>query len=259
MEIDLDPKLCFVLIPFEQPFEEIYEEIVRPIAEELGLKCLYAEEIFGARLVMDDIWDHLERARVAVADLTGRNANVFYEVGYAHCLDKGKVILMTQDIDDVPFDLRGFRCVEYGLGPRGLKKLRSKLNATMEAVLAEEPESPRVVTRTVEVPAALDDRALAALDLYEAFESLEGDSRVEFAARLYWPGLLEAVKRKSPHVAAVLRDCKVSAVVEGTLMLEGRSPFHKEKLEEERTRTLVEDELERLVGTHLTIECVLVA
>jgi len=184
---------------------------------------------------------------------------VFYEVGYAHSLDRAKVILITQTMDDVPFDLQGFRCVVYNPTPRGYKGLGKRLRAMIQAVLDEEPESPRVVTRTVEVPAALDDRALAALDLYEAFESLEGDSRLEFAARLYWPGLLEAVKRKNPHVAAVLRDCKVSAVVEGTLMLEGRSPFHKEKLEEERTRTLVEDELERLVGTHLTIECVLVA
>jgi RNA polymerase sigma factor (sigma-70 family) len=156
MSVTIDPKLCFVLMPFRPQFEEIYEEIVKPEAEELGLNCVYAEEIFGARRIMDDIWDCLERARVVIAELTDRNPNVFYEVGYAHSLDKGKVILITQTMEDVPFDLQAFRCIEYSLGPRGLRELRGRLRKQMEAVLAEKPQSPRVLTMEVEVPEPAD-------------------------------------------------------------------------------------------------------
>ena len=44
--------------------------------------------------------------------MTGRNPNVFYEVGYAHALQK-EVILLTQDADDIPFDLRVHNHIVY--------------------------------------------------------------------------------------------------------------------------------------------------
>jgi hypothetical protein len=52
------------------------------------------------------------KSSVVVCDLTGKNANVFYEAGIAHSLGKD-VILNTQSADDVPFDLRRLRYIPY--------------------------------------------------------------------------------------------------------------------------------------------------
>jgi hypothetical protein len=255
MSVEIDPTLCFVVMPLTTQFEEIYEDIVKPTAESLGLGCQHAGEIFGARLIMDDIWDRLERARVVVAELTGRNPNVFYEVGYAHCLDKGRVILVTQSIDDVPFDLRGFRCVEYGLGPRGLDKLRGSLKGMMEAVLAEEPRSLRPASRTAETSAEPDDRVVAAIDLYEALGAFDREARLQLTAAILWPRLVAAVKAKSRNVAAILTSCTPVRVEEDTLVLRAPSRFHKEKVESKPAKDLVEDEVEKVIGARLVVRC----
>jgi hypothetical protein len=64
---------------------------------------------------MSDVYDSITRARVIIAELTGRNPNVFYELGIAHEQAKA-VVQITQSIDDVPFDVRHLRTVVYGWG-----------------------------------------------------------------------------------------------------------------------------------------------
>jgi hypothetical protein len=150
MIAETESKLCFVLMPMEDPFIEVYDEVMKPTVEAAGLNCLYAGDMFEPKMIMEDIWEHIERAAVVIADLIGRNANVFYEVGYTHSLDKGKAILVTQQIQHVPFDLRGFRCIEYKLGPRGLEALKTGITKAIGSVLAREPRSPIPAVGTLE-------------------------------------------------------------------------------------------------------------
>jgi hypothetical protein len=77
-----------------------------------------------------DIWERINRARFLIADLTGQNPNVFYELGIAHALGKD-VLLLTQDMAHVPFDLKGLRCILYSFTPRGVKEFETKLKATI--------------------------------------------------------------------------------------------------------------------------------
>ena len=62
--------------------------------------------------IIDDICNSILGADVVVADCTGQNPNVFYELGIAHTLGKD-VILLTQSIDDIPFDISHLRFIEY--------------------------------------------------------------------------------------------------------------------------------------------------
>jgi hypothetical protein len=84
---------------------------------------------------MDDIRTSIELADLIVADLTGKNANVFYEVGICHALEKS-VLLLAQSMDDVPFDLRHRRVLLYSYTPRGCKRLESSLKAQVNAIVA---------------------------------------------------------------------------------------------------------------------------
>jgi nucleoside 2-deoxyribosyltransferase len=55
---------------------------------------------------MQDVWNHINKARIIIADLTTRNPNVFYEVGIAHALGKD-VILLTQNLSRIRIAISG--------------------------------------------------------------------------------------------------------------------------------------------------------
>jgi hypothetical protein len=125
-EVKLNEKLCFIIMPFTDKLNPIYDSIIKPVIKDLNLECLRADEIFTSKPIIEDIWKSIKKARFLIADLTERNPNVFYELGLAHALNKD-VILLTQDIDDVPFDLRHFRIIVYQDSISGSDKLKSTL------------------------------------------------------------------------------------------------------------------------------------
>jgi len=133
---DIDEKMCFVVMPFGvESLNIVYEDFVKPVLEDrCQLRAERGDDVFGSNVIMDDIAQSIRRARLIVADLTGRNANVFYEVGIAHALNK-RVLLMTQSIDDVPFDLRHRRALIYEYTPRGCKKLEKDLYENLRNML----------------------------------------------------------------------------------------------------------------------------
>ena len=132
-----DAKLIFVLMPFADEYKEIYDDVIKPLVEEMGLKSLRADEIFGLGAIMEDILKMIAKARIIIADVTERNPNVFYELGISHTV-KNDVIIITQTMDDVPFDLQHLRCIEYSQTLRGSLDLRSQLKSTIEAILYTE-------------------------------------------------------------------------------------------------------------------------
>lgn len=136
--VDLgDIKLeCFVLMPFAPKFDLIFEEVLRPAIEDVGLVPVRADQIYGNKRIMQDIWNNIKTARLILAELTGRNANVLYELGLAHSLGKQAVII-TNTMEDVPFDLKDVRCIVYDKEhPTWGEHLRSNLVRTMSNVLA---------------------------------------------------------------------------------------------------------------------------
>jgi len=129
---------CFIVMPFgDEDLEVVYEDFVRPVVEEdCGLTCERGDDVFGSSVIMDDIRGSIDAADIIVADLTGKNANVFYEVGICHTVEK-PVLLMAQSIDDVPFDLRHRRVLLYEYSPRGCKKLERDLRENLAAMVAK--------------------------------------------------------------------------------------------------------------------------
>jgi hypothetical protein len=130
-----DSNLCFVLMPFLKSMEPIYTDHIKPHVEFEGISCQRADDIVGTNIITYDIWEKINRARFIVADLTGKNPNVFYEVGLAHAIGK-EVILIAQSMDDVPFDLKALRCIVYSFTPRGMKELENKLTQTIRTIMS---------------------------------------------------------------------------------------------------------------------------
>lgn len=121
---------CFYLCPFREPFNTIYTDHVIPAVQEVDFSIERADDIFGTQPIIEDIWEAINAAAIILADVTGRNPNVMYEVGIAHTVGK-PVVLITQAMDDVPFDLKHYRCITYDYTPRGCKELEAKITGTL--------------------------------------------------------------------------------------------------------------------------------
>ena len=103
----------FVLMPFSTEFSDIYTYGIKGAAEDVGAYAERIDEQIFDEGILERIFNQINKADVIVADMTNRNANVFYEVGYAHALNK-VVVLLTQNADDIPFDLKHRPHIVYG-------------------------------------------------------------------------------------------------------------------------------------------------
>jgi nucleoside 2-deoxyribosyltransferase len=92
-----------------------------------------ADELEHNRGAVQVVYDQIQSAHLVVADMTGRNSNVYYEVGYAHALGKD-VILLTHRAEDLPFDLRGFNHIVYD---GRITILKDKLAQRLKAIQSD--------------------------------------------------------------------------------------------------------------------------
>lgn len=108
----INEKEVFVIMPFSRKWSNgVWKRMIMPVVESMGLTPLRADNLYGAN-IMEDIWKGILHSSLVIADITSRNPNVLYELGIAHTLGK-KVILITQDEDDIPFDLKHLRHILY--------------------------------------------------------------------------------------------------------------------------------------------------
>jgi hypothetical protein len=128
-ELPTERDLVAVMMPFSGEFKDVYNAL-HQAATDVGMRCLRADDIWVNTHIMDDVINLLWRARVVIADLSNKNANVFYETGIAHALGR-EVIQVTQSMDDVPFDLRSIRTLTYLNNGEGRNDLRMRVGARL--------------------------------------------------------------------------------------------------------------------------------
>jgi hypothetical protein len=143
---------CFVISPFGGWHDDYYSEVFCPAIKKAGLEPGRADDLFRSSNIVHDIWEAVSSARILLADLTNKNANVFYELGLAHAAKK-PVLLLTQSIEDVPFDLRALRVIPYDVEhPAWGKRLEENIVQGLKETLAA-PEASVLPTFLVEKPA----------------------------------------------------------------------------------------------------------
>lgn len=114
-----------VMIPFSAEFDNVYGYI-NDACYEIGMSCHKADDFWHHSAIIQDIFELIFRSSIVIVDFTGKNPNVFYEAGIAHALGK-TVIPITQNSDDIPFDLRHHRYILYRNDKEGVKKLKRDL------------------------------------------------------------------------------------------------------------------------------------
>src|SRR5207245_10497508 len=105
-----------VLMPFPKKSRHEWSNDVLKVFEstmkEKGFQCWRADMEDRDDNVMQTIWEHICKARFVIADCTGQNPNVFYELGIADTVGK-PVFRCAQDRKDFPFDISGIRSHVY--------------------------------------------------------------------------------------------------------------------------------------------------
>jgi hypothetical protein len=132
----------FVMMPFRQDMLPIYDDHIRKACRKLNLTCKRADDLFGSNKIIDDVWELIAHSRILVADCTGRNPNVFYELGIAHTLGK-RVVLIAQDEADIPFDIRHMRYIKYQYTPRGMIDFEKALANYLTEKTKQDGKSPQ--------------------------------------------------------------------------------------------------------------------
>ena len=146
-----DKKSCFVISPIGEPgsperykADNVLNYIIIPAA--VGYEVVRAEKITDPGLISRQIIEKIQYDDLVIADLTDGNPNVFYELGIAHTLGK-PVIMITQSMDYVPFDLKHLRCIVYDYKPAAIDRFENSLEKTIRRVLSSTFPAPSTMLR----------------------------------------------------------------------------------------------------------------
>lgn len=159
---------CFVMMPFKSPFDVYYESIFKPAIRATELEPIRADDLFRPSVIVSDLWDMIQRAKVLLAELTTKNPNVFYELGLAHAIGK-PVILVSETMDDVPFDLQQLRVILYDrIDPVWGEKLGKNITASINETLDSPIEAvPNIFRKKVKSQAPEQDATIARIEALE--------------------------------------------------------------------------------------------
>lgn len=124
-----------VMMPFNSNFTSVYQAIQRACGQ-TPLLAKRADEVWNNSTVISDILELINHSAVVICDLTGRNENVFYELGIAHAWNK-TVVPIAQSDADVPADVRHHRYLKYLNNREGLEAMERDLATRLTGLLGK--------------------------------------------------------------------------------------------------------------------------
>lgn len=130
-----DSQLAAVMMPFagEPELDSVYQSI-RKGAAEAGFRCKRVDEIATPTDITEDVLKLIEESGVVIVDISGKNPNVMFELGYAQGCGKQVVVLCADDLSDLPFDVRQRRTIQYRNTVSGLGELAEKIARSLRSL-----------------------------------------------------------------------------------------------------------------------------
>lgn len=180
---------AFVLMPFDPAFDDVYKLGIKEAAEKADVIVQRVDEQkFHKETILERIYNQIKAADFIIADMTGRNPNVFYEVGYAHAKEK-ICVLNTKDANDIPFDLKQHRHIVYG---QSIASLRNELRADIlevKAALSERDASIQIEMKEPKGELEKNDwKAVGKVEITLDFHNRSETPSEEIEAVYYYTG-----------------------------------------------------------------------
>lgn len=139
-----DKKTCFIITPIgstgsaiRRKTDGIIEEVIEPILDELGYKIVVSHRIDESGSVTNAIIRGVYESDLVIANLTGNNPNVMYEVALRHASAK-PIIHIAENVTDLPFDINDQRTIEYTDDMAGACKLKDDLKKQIQNIRYDE-------------------------------------------------------------------------------------------------------------------------
>ena len=128
---------CFVVMPFKPELHYMYLFMKQHIeATYPDVSCERGDDKILTRPILEKLAAYIKQADVLIADCTGRNPNVFYELGMAHALDKPVVLITSDEVQEAPTDIRAFEFIRYKLDDE--KGFVEKLDRALSQILGNQ-------------------------------------------------------------------------------------------------------------------------
>lgn len=116
----------FVIMPFKPEFNDVWKGGIVRAAKAENFTPVRVDMINRSTNITDDIVESVQKCRLAIVDVTGNNANVMFELGFAVAKDKPNIII-SQSVDFLPFDIRNIRTIVYANTWSGIEELKLKI------------------------------------------------------------------------------------------------------------------------------------
>jgi hypothetical protein len=133
---------CFVMMPFVPELHYFHLYIKEYIERKYSISCERADDQVLTKPLLDKINHFIRDANVIIADCSGRNPNVFYELGIAHALSKDVILITKDSVNEAPSDIRHFEFIHYELTKH--KEFLERLDNALRNVFAKEYENLNV-------------------------------------------------------------------------------------------------------------------
>ena len=181
-------KKCFVIMPISDVdgypkghFNRVYDYIIVPACKQEGYEPIRADATSKSNVIIVDILRNILECDMAICDLSSRNPNVFYELGFRQAFNM-KTVLMKDDQTDRPFDVSTIRSINYesslriDLVNKAITELTKALKETNE--MSEKVPNSLLKLLSIDNPAKLPDRQKLSLDsslILQAIQDLSLD------------------------------------------------------------------------------------
>lgn len=129
--LEVDRRLVMILTPFSEEEGKTFE-VIKDACSRIGLIPVRGDQQFISGDILTHVVRLILKSRLVIANISTRNANVFYELGIAHAMNK-PTILVSKSLNDTPFDLKSNLIIVY----RDNDELRNKLTESVARVMAE--------------------------------------------------------------------------------------------------------------------------